>query len=311
MPFCSSCGSVINEGNKFCSKCGNPVNNSISQNPQAPSQGVSSLSPELIKMANEGDTEAMVKVAEYYSNLDENNRINGKAPQSIAHEWYEKAALAGHAGAASCISYIRFRELVLLQSSKGLTDPEVINRKRNVYKWFRIGYKLYLRKSDGYELIAGDLDKYIKDMNKARCWLAYSLFFQKSYDEALSYVSGREDFPSLILESLISCTTAKIHFAESNDEKYVDDYINAAMDLVITNDPDYRAAQKDCYEEMIFVLAARELASALKAEGAIDAAFGNLCQIRTCLKDDVNISLIEKELSHFKRDGSGELLYVE
>ncbi len=33
MPFCSSCGSVINEGNKFCSKCGAPTGVQTISNP--------------------------------------------------------------------------------------------------------------------------------------------------------------------------------------------------------------------------------------------------------------------------------------
>lgn len=57
MPFCSSCGSVINQGNRFCSKCGASVGGqATSQRSTSNQQELASLSRQLFELANNIDS---------------------------------------------------------------------------------------------------------------------------------------------------------------------------------------------------------------------------------------------------------------
>lgn len=325
MPFCSSCGSKATDNAKFCWKCGKPlrmISTSVETRDSTQKEETDrykNLSlQELINLANGGDSEAMIRVGVYYLSLDPNLDINGKGPKRIARDWMEKAALAGHAGGIPFICSTYDAVVNLSEIANGPSDQNVINIKRECNKWYQLGYKLYMNKAPGFESIK-DFQEFKSDMDRARYQLACSEFISESFDEAQRLVSGHNDIPSQIVDLLVKDRKIsdrmadKISRNESLEESEIKEYrdVISRLEEILLFDDDYCARPKVINEELIYAYASTNLSSHyINVSKDYDRAFTLLNKTRNNLKNEKFIYLIDNELSHFRRNDEGEIIYI-
>ena len=323
MPFCTSCGSKAADDAKFCWTCGKPIstlptsietpNNVQKDNPER----YKDLSiQELINLANNGDSEAMIRVAAYYLSLDPNLEINGKLPKRIAQDWMEKAALAGHAGGIPVICPFYDTLAHLSEIAHWPADKSVIDSWRESYKWYQLGYKLYINKAPGYEAIK-DFQEFTSYMERARYNLASSIFISGAFDEAQKLVSGYNDIPSQIIDIIVNYINISDRIAnkkernEPIDDSDVDEYYAAIHRFKIIFDDEYGEKTKVLSEEIIYAMAGQQLADHyINVAKDLNTAFDVLNYIRSNMKIEKLFHTIDKELSHFKRNNDGSLIYI-
>lgn len=326
MPFCSSCGSKATDNAKFCWKCGKPLSvppTSIKPYDSVPKENTDryeNLSiQELFNLANDGDSEAMFRVGAYYFSLDPDKIIDGKGPRRIGQDWLEKAALAGHAGGIPviCPSKMIFAQLTeFSERVQNVTHESTIEAWRDCYKWYQLGYKLYMNRAPGYESIK-DIQDFTSDMEQSRYRLACSLFVGGSLDEARTLASGHNDIPSQIIDVFVNYIDITDRISNKNsrceplNESDENDYATAILRFKILFDDEYAAKEKVQDEELIYAMAGKELADHyVKINKNYDMAFDVLNYIRSNMKNEKLYFIIDNELSHFRRNNKGELIYI-
>ena len=316
---CNNCGSPIGLGDKFCSVCGNQLNNSFSKpestkcNHVEDREGYKNLKIDELKiLADEGDSNAMAQLGAYYSSLDENSEIDGKNPKRIAVEWFERAALAGNAEGIIQVCYFRSVNTLALETLKGLIDPAVIQERKELYKWFSIGQKLFSEHAPGSENV--NLQEFTSDVDKVRYDLAASLFLILSYDEAYNLVANHNDMPSLVLESIIN--NIRVHDRvlshvplSDNDRQELSAALNK-MSIILDND-EYGCKPKRQNEDIIYATAATLIADYYCAFEMHTKTVSILKYIKHYTQDEKAKNLLDSELSHYRTDNSGKLKYFK
>lgn len=310
MRACSKCNTPVREHDKFCYKCGTPLSCEITElkSNAVPKDNIDYRSmklDELMVLADKGDCTAMAHIGAYYLSLDEDLNIDGKKPRCIAMDWLERAAKAGHAGGIPVITSF-YEVLVDLRECSGYGTPEVIADKRTLYDWYIRGYDLYKRNAPGSEMIK--IDEFIADMENCRFSLAFSLFITDSNGEAASYVNNSKDMPSRLLSALIGY---KCRLQEEVDENYFDRVNEAAKPLMDIFDDEYKEKDKTPVEELVCAFVALYISQHWsnfldnKVMG-LDA----LKIIRDYIKGEKATKMIDEEISRYKKDSSGNLIYT-
>ena len=326
MPFCSSCGSKATDNAIFCWKCGNPL--SVSPASIVTHDRVSKANPdsyknlsiqELINLANGGDSEAMVRVGAYYFSLDPDMKIDGRGPRRIGQDWMEKAALAGHAGGIPiiCSFYsIYARTLELNERVGNKSEKSAKEVWRECYNWYQLGYKLYMNKAPGAESIK-DIQEFKSDMEQARYKLACKELIGGSFDEAKKLVSGHFDIPSQIVDVLVNYVNITDRIGEKNNkgeplnEADENEYFAAIQRFKILFNDEYSAKPKEMDEEFNYAMAGKQLADHyVNVAKDYNMAFDVLNYIRSDMTNEKIFYIIDDELSHFRRNNNGELIYI-
>ena len=343
MSYCVNCASEIGDSEKFCRKCGTPIkiappgicgNCGFENEPgvrvclncgntiNLPSEDRflkmredtvagyrSKTLDELISLADQGDSQAMIQVADYYSRLDDSQEINGRRPKKAAIDLYEKAAMAGNAAGIPAVCADRTHQARITEANFGISSDAVITDKRELYKWYGIGYELYMKKAPGSEAI--NISEFLESMSQARYDLANSLFFAKSLDESYLLVSDRGDMASRVLEELILHTrlmdkmTSAKHEVNEQDVEAVNESVKR-LSIILENE-EYGEQSKTFGEEMVYVLTAEKIATVnLRVYKDKKKALGTLDYVRKFLKEERAINYMNKVSDNMKAEAASK-----
>lgn len=343
MSYCVNCAAEIGEGEQFCRKCGTPIkaetpvvcpecgfankpgdrlclncgsaismtieDRFLKNREETVSAYRGKNFDELVSLADNGDSQAMVLVADYYTRLDDSHEINGMRPKKAAVDLYEKAALAGNAGGIPFICSEKKQASRISEANFGVASDAVITDKREVFKWYDIGYELYMKKAPGSEAI--NASEFISGMEEARYDLANSLYFAKALDESYLLVSDRRDITSQILEQLILHTklmeriTDAKHEVNDMDVDAVDASVKS-LSIILKND-DYGEKPKSFGEEMVYVLTAEKIAIVdLRVYKDKKKTFECLDYVRKFLKEERAITYMNKVTEGLKAEAAAK-----
>lgn len=124
MPFCSSCGSVINQGNRFCSKCGASVGEQAApHNSAINQQEIASLSRQLFELANNIDS--LQNIINQIERVKSQFQIpEPKKPRTASRWWAMKGFVFGAIGALGAGFYVLL--FLLSLSSSNMDDSNGI-----------------------------------------------------------------------------------------------------------------------------------------------------------------------------------------
>lgn len=305
MQLCLKCRAIIPVGKRVCEKCGTPAGaTSISSN---------SVASDLLERAKKRDVNAMVQLAVYYLALDPRKLVDGEYPGEAAQKWYEKAALAGNGSGIDYILKVRSELIESKEEETGPVDAELIQLKRDLFSWCQCGEKLFNSKAPGSEKISHK--SLMKQMERSKYSLAYSLYFSGEKKEAHSLVVGKSYTPSAILDSLINNIEAmrKAVHPGAPTESEIEEVMDTLMQMrfAIYNNA-YGFAPKTSAEEYIYVLTALQIAvnHTFVFEECFKA-YSVLQYVLPFLKTERARSMIEDELRHYVVIGEETADYVE
>lgn len=164
MPFCSKCGSVINQGNRFCSKCGAPVEGQITSRSTTVvnQQEIFSLSRQLTELANNIDS--LQSVIAQTEKVQAQFQIPEPRKPRVASRWWAMKGFAIGGIVTIAVGFYILLQLLILASSSEIGVGGIIVGIVILFLFIGIGVALIII---GYKTSTPRMENYNRNsMNK-------------------------------------------------------------------------------------------------------------------------------------------------